>query len=284
MDTLRAPLIEFRNTEYIDEESIELIQYYLKKWNSEEFRIERRNVDDFFTQIEFNKYLMQFHDRQSKLEYMVGIASSNPSNHNTEQFPKKLREKNTTCLKFAERVKRLAKEEYDKFKTLSDSYTTGKYGDSSSFKSFTKGLFKVGTKSNYERMVNDIPPYLYWTMFKFAEAILEYENELSTQIQPSSIDVDYMHQQVSNTSFKRLSELLQNLAQSEDNLGVEGGGSRRHTRRHRHRNGRTRRHHSKYSHKSVKRSKKGKKIMKSHTRKRHTHARKQNRRRNRSRK
>lgn len=288
MDTIRAPLIEPRNnTECIDEESINLIKYYLEIWEHGNFKEKHPNVDDFFTQIEFNKYLMQFYDRLDKLESMFAMASSSRSTQITinSEFPIKLREKNTTCLEFAKKVERLANEEYNKFKTLSDSYTsntTGKYGDSFSIGSSFKGLFRFGTKSKYERMVNDIPLCLYWTMFKFAEAILEYENKLSSQRQYPSADVSDMQQQVSNTSFGKLSELLQNLIQSEDNLGVEGGGSRRHTRRHRH--GRTRRHHSKHSHKSVKRSKKGKKIMKSHTRKRHTHARKQNRRRNRSRK
>jgi hypothetical protein len=291
MDT--TPYTSFKesrnSTECIDEASISRIENYLLKWTSEGFRIEHPNVDDFFTQIEFNKYLMQFHDRQTELEYMNQVASSNRSNQITinSEFPIKLREKNTTCLEFAKKVERLAGEEYDKFKELSDKYKSdpAKYGYNSSFKSSIKGIIGYGTKSRYEAMT-DIPLCLYWTMLKFAEAILNYENILfrQSQIQPSSVVVGYMQQQVSNTSFEKLSELLQNLTQSEDNLHVEEGGSRRHTRRHRHRNGRSRRHHSKHSHKSVKRSKKGKKIMKSHTRKRHTHARKQNRRRNRSRK
>jgi hypothetical protein len=275
------PFIESRNnTECIDKESI---GNYLLNWTSERFRIDHPNVDDFFTQIEFNKYLTQFRDRQNKLEDMFGIALSSTSNHTTItiQFPIKLREKNTTCLEFAKKVERLAREEYDKFKELSDRYKSDpvKYGDNSSFKSSIKGIIGYGTKSRYEAMT-DIPLCLYWTMLKFAEAILNYENKLSSQRQYPSVDVDYMQQQVSNTSFGKLSELLQNLTPSEDNLRVEEGGSRRHTRRHR----RHHSNHSKHYHKSVKRSKKGKKIIKSHRRKRHTHARKQNKRRNRSRK
>lgn len=274
------------NTQCINQESIQLIADYLSNWSNDSFKTKRPNVDDFFTQIEFNKYLMQFHDRQSELEDMVGIALSSASNETTikEKFPKKLKEKNDTCLEFAKKVERLAKEEYDKFKTLSERYTgdTTKYNDSFSVRSSMKELIGIGTKSKYKKMTNGIPICLYWTMLKFAEAILNYENGLSSQTQNPSADVSDMEEQVHNTSFKKLRELLQNLTQSEDNLHVEKGGSKRHTRRHR--NGRSRRHHSKYSHKSVKRSKKGKKIMKSHTRKRHTHARKQNRRRNRSRK
>jgi hypothetical protein len=59
---------------------------------------------------------------------------------------------------------------------------------------------------------------------------------------------------------------------SEPSLSVSiAGGSRRYTHRRR---------HSKHSHKSIKRYKKGKKIMKSHKKKRHTHIRKQNKRKN----
>ena len=141
------------------------------------------SVDDFFTQIEFNKYLFQFNERFNSVESLLIYAKKNNSNKISARrlIVQKMLEHNSRCLEFAERVKRLAKEEYDKFKTLSDSYTTGKYGDSSSFRTFAKGLFKVGTKSKYERMVNDIPLCLYWTMFKFANGILLYEEK---QLQP----------------------------------------------------------------------------------------------------
>lgn len=290
MDTIRAPLIESRNNIDCDKAYGIIREFLISHTNS--FGSRYGSVDDFFTQIEFNKYLFQFNERFNGVESLLIYAKKNHSNEISARLliVEKMLEHNSRCLKFAQKVKRLAKEEYDKFKTLSYRYKSNpaKYDDSSSFDSSMKGLFRYGTKSNYEKMTNDIPLCLYVAMSKFANGILLYEE---THLQPlgeplhPQIDIlKYIQECLEKVSIVNLQQIVDKLNQQGDDEFFASGGSRRHTRRHRHRHGRTRRHHSKHSHKSVKRSKKGKKIMKSHTRKRHTRARKQNRRRNRSRK
>jgi hypothetical protein len=269
------------NTECIDDTSISIIVKYLNNWDYDRLR---SHQDAFFTQIELNKYLMQVFDRTNMLEDMLELALSNHSGKITalNMLPDELSKKNASCLEFAIRVERLAKKEYYKFNELSRKYhdADGSYKSDTSVRTSMKGIFGVGTKSRYEAMTDNgnISPCLYWTMCKFAEAILTYEQTLSDNPQNRFLEISHIEECIEQVSLERLKELLNKLSERI----VVSGGSKRHTRRHR--NGRSRRHHSKHSHKSVKRSKKGKKIMKSHTRKRHTHARKQNRRRNRSRK
>jgi hypothetical protein len=82
----------------------------------------------------------------------------------------------------------------------------------------------------------------------------------------SSTDVPSESQQSSEL---QRSSVSQRPSVSQPLLSVSTAGSRRYTHRRR---------HSKHSHKSIKRYKKGKKIMKSHKKKRHTHIRKQNKR------
>jgi len=273
------PYTEFKNsstdnTECIDDKSISIIGEYLNNWNKPKFRSHK---DAFFTQIELNKYLRQVSDRSSRLEYMLWLALSNHSDQITalNMLPDELSKKNASCLEFAERVEKLAKEEYDKFNELSSKYHADhRYKNDTSVRTSMKGFFGVGTKSRYEAMTDgNISPCLYWTMRKFAEAILTHEQTLSANLQNHFSEISHIKECIDQVSLEHLKELLNHLIEHR----VVLGGSRRHTRRHR-------RHHSKHYHKSVKRSKKGKKIIKSHTRKRHTHARKQNKRRNRSRK
>lgn len=263
------------NIKCIDDTSISIIREYLNNWDNDRLR---SHQDAFFTQIELNKYLMQVFDRTSRLEYILGLAQKDYSGQITalNMLPDELSKKNASCLEFAGRVERLAKEEYDKFNELSSKYhKDDRYKNDTSVRTSMKGFFGVGTKSRYEAMTynGNISPCLYWTMCKFAEAILTHEQILSDNSRNHFLEISDIEECIEQVSLERLKELLNKLNEHI----VVSGGSRRHTRRHR-------RHHSKHYHKSVKRSKKSKKIMKSHTRKRHTHARKQNKRRNRSRK
>jgi hypothetical protein len=275
------------------EQAYNLIRVFLREWHTtKNFRDKYHNVDDFFIKIEFNKYLMNFYDRKNKIEDMIRIAKSNYSQGITISriFVSRLNERNANCLKLAESVERFAEEEYNKFEALSntlDSDKTNKY-TTPSVKSYFKGFLGIGTKSNYEKMTSSIPRCLYILMDKFAKAILLYEqtNMDSPSPDPDKVDLQYMNEQFDKVLIKRLEEILTNVYQELESSsevvdveeGVEvldvEGGSRKHTRRQR----------SKHSEKSAKRSKKGKKIMKSYTRKRHIYVRKQNKRKNRSRK
>ena len=184
---------------------------------------------------------MQFHNRLGELEYMQGVVSS-------EDFQHKLSKRNSVCLEFAIKVNELAQKEYDKFHELSSKYhqADDKYKNNGSHRTLMKGLFGVGTKSKYETMIADIPSCLYWTMLKFSQSILAYEKQMSPQHKLKEVSLD------------TLIELLPKPNAAE-------GGSRRHARHWRGRG----RHHS---HKSAKRTKNGKKPLKSHTRKRYTRA------------
>jgi hypothetical protein len=239
------------NTECIDVESIELIKNFISNLLKPKFRSEHRNVDDFFTQIEFDKYLMQFHDRLGQLEHMQGVVSSEELKH---EFSKR----NSVCLKFATRVNELAQKEYDKFNELSRKYHhDDKYKENGSLRTWMKRLTGIGTKSKYETRIDDIPSCLYWTMLKFSEAILEYEKEKAKpQLEEASLD-----KLIALLSLDKLKALLPKPNAAE-------GGSRRHTRHWRGRG----RHHSMHSHTSAKRTKNGKKSLKSHSRKRYTRA------------
>ena len=271
------------------DKAYDIIRDFLVSHNHS-FRSRYGSVDDFFTQIEFNKYLFQFNERFNSVEYLLTYAKKNRSYEISAHglIVQKMLEHNSRCLEFAKKVQSFAQKKMNDFQHYSDSYTndtTGKYGDNTSVRSSVKGFLGIGTKSKYERMTNDIPPCLYVAMSKFANDILSYEE---TKLQPLGDPpqigtLEYIQECLEKVSIVNLQQIVDELEQhGNDEFVAAVGGSRRHTRRHR--NGRSRRHHSKHSHKSVKRSKKGKKVMKSHTRKRHTRARKQNRRRNRSRK
>jgi len=254
------------NTECIDAESIKFIKQFILNWH-----VYNSRCENFFTQIKFKNYLMRFSDRH---EYMIEVAKTSE-----DTFVNKFSEMNRSCLESARMVEHLAEQEYDRFKKLSDRYhgDVDKYRDSSSLRISMKGLFGKGTKSKYEEeIISGFPPCLYWTMYQFAKAILIYENKISSQYYTRDFDAEYIQSKLKEVELKKLLQLLPKLPETI----IVSGGSRRHTRRHH----RGYRHHSTHSRKSVKRSKKGKKIMKSHTRKRYTRVRKQNKRRNRSRK
>jgi hypothetical protein len=288
------------------EKAYDIIKEFLHTSSSNRFRSRHRNVDDFFTQIEFNKYLSQFTERFNSVEYLLTYAKENRSNELSAHIliVQKMLKHNTRCLDFAKKVERFSDQEYKKFNNLSQRYTsdtTDKYGDNTSVRSSVKGFLGIGTKSKYERMTNDIPPCLYVAMSKFANGIVVYEEQQLKPLgehPPKDVTLEYIEECLEKISIHNLEQILEKILEELKQQGNEepryvdasqyvdaptllsthAGGHRRH-RRHTHR-----RHHSKHSHKSVKRSKKGKKIMKSHTRKRHTRARKQIKRRNRSRK
>jgi hypothetical protein len=276
------------------EKAYDIIRDFLVS-HTNSFRSRYGSVDDFFTQIEFNKYLSQFTERFNSVEYLLTYAKKNYLYENSARglIVQKMLEHNSRCLEFAQKVKSFAQEKMNDFQRYSYSYTsdtTGKYRNNTSVRSSVKGFLGIGTKSKYERMTNDIPPCLYVAMSKFANDILSYEE---TKLQPLGDPpqigtLEYIQECLEKVSIVNLQQIVDKLEQQGNDepqyvdapplLSTHEAGHRRH-RRHTHR-----RHHSKHSHKSVKRSKKGKKIMKSHTRKRHTRARKQNKRRNRSRK
>ena len=253
------------------------------------------NVDDFFSKIDFKKYLLQFIQRFNRVAYLLELTKDTDSNRITacNMIVREMLKHNSRCLEFAKKVESFTQKKLNDFQHYSDTYTsdtTGKYGDSFSIRSSVKGFLGIGTKSKYERMTDGIPLCLYVAMDRFAKGILLYEEEHLQPLgksPPEIVTPKYIEECLEKVSIVNLQQIVDELQQQGndefndfDAFG-SAGGSRRHTR---HRHGRSRRHHSKYSHKSVKRSKKGKKIMKSHTRKRHTRARKQNRRRNGSRK
>jgi hypothetical protein len=270
----------------IDTESIDIIRKFLDNFNKPNvFRGMYRDVDDFFKEIEFNTYLVKYFSRMSK-------EQKNVSGSGFEEEKKRM---NQDCLMYAERLNILAKKKYDKFTTLSRKYQRERYQykESSAWKVF----FQKGTKEEYEKMITGIEPCLYWTMLQFSILISDLEKAQLVSPNSDSKNIETLItllESLQETPENELQQPLENELQQTPPvsylqpgdgygdkttlLSTDAGGNRRH-RRHTHR-----RHHSTHYHKSVKRSKKGKKIMKSHTRKRHTRARKQNRRRNRSRK
>jgi hypothetical protein len=286
----------------IDVKSIKIIRDFLTDFfdKSNSFRGMYREVDDFFKEIGFNTYLVKYDSRMSKEQKNNALGSD---------FEEEKKRMNQDCFTYAERLHTLAKEKYKKFTTLSQKVQREGYQYTPS--PAWKKAFGIGTKERYNKMITEIEPCLYWTMLKFSELILRLELGLELGLENEQL----VSANSDSKNIKKLISLLEllpvtpedkllititpdtqddlagrHIEESEIGPGIEydgdytrllsthEAGHRRH-RRHTHR-----RHHSKHSHKSVKRSKKGKKIMKSHTRKRHTRARKQNRRRNRSRK
>jgi len=274
----------------IDVKSIKIIRDFLTDflYKSNSFRGRYREVDDFFKEIGFNTYLVKYDSRMSKEEEKTPM--------NQEEAEEKTR-MNQDCLMYAEILNKLASEKYKKFTTLSQKFQREGYQYTPS--PVWKKAFGIGTKERYEKMITEIEPCLYWTMLKFSEIILSLENGQLVSANSGSKNIqklisllellpvtpkDKLRITITPDAQGITPDTQGDQADIEDDgdeiplLSSRAGGHRRH-RRHTHR-----RHHSKHSHKSVKRSKKGKKVMKSHTRKRHTRARKQNKRRNRSRK
>jgi hypothetical protein len=134
---------------------------------------------------------------------------------------------------------------------------------------------KIGRVRRYHQMLLNFTPCFYLTMFKFSEAILAMEEKLQSDFSSGQM-LESMTQILGSLNLEALIKLLYSTHNLEPPVTeASGGGSRRHTRR--------RRYSLRYR-KLIKRSKKCKKIIKSHTKKRHNYIRKQNKRKNKSRK
>ena len=224
-------------------------------------------IDIFFTFTEFGRYLHQYFRRFTRIEYILGLDPISLS----YIIKKKFQKQNLSCLAAAGVLVGFV----NKFSNL-DERT-----------SFAKTIFGYGTSEKYNKMLKmakeETPSFSedqikeqIKFMVEFSKKILEMEKELTQSVN----DMDYNGLQDTYKTgsiegligYTKLKKLL-----DEGAPLLQRGGSRRHTRRRRHR-------HSLRSRKLIKRSKKGKKIMKQPTKNRRVNIRKQKNKKTKSRK
>jgi hypothetical protein len=293
---------------YIDEYlKIHLTQGHISKLQIPKY------LENFFIYIEFNKYLIQYLERFSRISYILSHSFTNASASITASntINDELRNLNDTCYNHANELKN----------------KVSKFSNPDEKKTWRKDFFGYGTSGTYAKMVESAkkeePPVsgdvlknqivfmisfceMIYNFEKMLKETVEYTENFSTKLfelftKKNSINgvIGYkklnelLYSVKNSASDPLLQQILQNLQdgkqktdeinlpllQEENTTVVEAcsGGSRRQTHRRRH-------YHSMRSRKLIKRSKKGKKIMKQYTKNRRVNIRKQNKRKNKSRK
>ena len=144
--------------------------------NLEQFRMRNKGVDDFFTQIEFNKYLMRCVERSDKVEYKSSLQFGQ---HHAWL---KVIKRNKICLDAVVTLLKNAKEQFETFQRVSNDFKA-KQGESPKQRSLIARTFNLGRESTYMNMTTGkgIPPSLYVTMLQFAYMMSLLETKLTAQ-------------------------------------------------------------------------------------------------------
>jgi hypothetical protein len=141
------------------------------------FRERNRGVDDFFTEIELNKYLARCRERTDNVLYNNTFGQ----NHTWRAVIKN----NKICLDAAALVLKNAKEQFEKFKRVSMDLGSKQAAEIASPKkrSFLAKTFNLGREAKYNGMTKalDIPSSLYFVSLYLAYAFLLLELKLTRE-------------------------------------------------------------------------------------------------------
>lgn len=273
--------------DYIDE-------YLKRSFHEHESQIPiPKYIDFFFTFTEFGRYLHQYFRRFTRIEYILGLDPISLS----YIIKKKISRKNISCLAAANKLSDLVNNFLDPHKNSSWTKKTFGYGTSVNYAK----MLKMAKEENPSLSEDQIKEQIKF-MVEFSKKILEMEKELTQSVNGmdynglrNTYNADSIEGLIGYTKLNQLlnettpqaqaatapdedaSEAHEGAHEDVDRPLLQRGGSRRHTRRRRHR-------HSLRSRKLIKRPKKGKKIMKQPTKNRRVNIRKQNNKKTKSRK
>lgn len=139
-----------------------------------EFREKNKGVDNFFAQVEFNKYLLLRYQRAEKVRFNNEFGQ----NHTWQ----KVITYNKLCLDAVIALLKNAKEQFEIFQRVSNQFQA-KQSESPKQRSLFARTFNLGRESNYVNMTTGkgIPSSLYLDMLHFAYTMSILETRLTTE-------------------------------------------------------------------------------------------------------
>ena len=139
-----------------------------------EFQEKNKGVDNFFAQVEFNKYLLLRYQRADKVKFKNEFGQ----NHTW----RKVITYNKLCLDAVIALLKNAKEQFEIFQRVSNEFQA-KQSESPKQRSLFARTFNLGRESNYVNMTTGkgIPPSLYLDMLHFAYTMSILETRLTTE-------------------------------------------------------------------------------------------------------